>query len=349
MNRHRSAPRRAQDDTARRTRVRYWVLLMIFIVTTVNYADRATLSITGPAMRKEFGFDTIQMGYIFSAFSWAYVLVAAAGRLAARPLRRAQGLRGEHLLLVALHAAAGLDRRAGRARRTAVATLFVMRFFVGVAEAPAFPANAKVVASWFPTAGARHGVGDLQLGAVLRGGRLHAADGRGHALVRLAHGLRRRWAPSGMVLALAVVELHAQPGQASAAVNRAELEHIEAGGGLVHMGERGGTAGRAHCPKGQTALLREAAADQPHAARRLPRPVLHQRADLLLPDLVPGLPGAGAPHDDPEGRLHGVAAGDLRLRRRRARRRDLRLDAAARLLADRRRARRRSSSACCCR
>ncbi|MEK6349007.1 MAG: MFS transporter, partial [Burkholderia sp.] len=57
--------------TAKRTAVRYWILLMIFVVTTLNYADRATLSITGTAMRKEFGIDAVQMGYIFSSFSWA--------------------------------------------------------------------------------------------------------------------------------------------------------------------------------------------------------------------------------------------------------------------------------------
>ncbi|HBO77134.1 MAG TPA: MFS transporter, partial [Cupriavidus sp.] len=45
----------AAASTARRTNVRYWILALIFIVTTVNYADRATLSITGPAMREEFG------------------------------------------------------------------------------------------------------------------------------------------------------------------------------------------------------------------------------------------------------------------------------------------------------
>lgn len=44
-------------EATRRSHVRYWILLMIFVVTTVNYADRATLSITGPAMRSEFGFD----------------------------------------------------------------------------------------------------------------------------------------------------------------------------------------------------------------------------------------------------------------------------------------------------
>ena len=64
---------------ADRSRTRYWILAMLFIVTTVNYADRATLSITGPAIKQEFGFSDLQMGYIFSAFSWAYVMAQIPG------------------------------------------------------------------------------------------------------------------------------------------------------------------------------------------------------------------------------------------------------------------------------
>jgi MFS family permease len=64
---------------APRTNVRYRMLTMIFIVTTVNYADRATLSITGVAIRQAFGLDAMQMGYIFSAFSWAYVIAQIPG------------------------------------------------------------------------------------------------------------------------------------------------------------------------------------------------------------------------------------------------------------------------------
>jgi len=67
------------EQSAKRTHVRYWILLIIFIVTTVNYADRATLSVTGPAMRAEFGFSAIELGYIFSAFSWAYVAAQLPG------------------------------------------------------------------------------------------------------------------------------------------------------------------------------------------------------------------------------------------------------------------------------
>ena len=47
---------------------------MLFIVTSFNYGDRATLSIAGSEMAKDIGLDAVGMGYVFSAFSWAYVI-----------------------------------------------------------------------------------------------------------------------------------------------------------------------------------------------------------------------------------------------------------------------------------
>jgi len=55
---------------------RYLILLIIFIVTAVNYADRATLSIAGTEVAKELQLSAVSMGYIFSAFGWAYLLAA---------------------------------------------------------------------------------------------------------------------------------------------------------------------------------------------------------------------------------------------------------------------------------
>lgn len=54
---------------------------MIFVVTAVNYGDRATLSIAGTEVAKELGLSAVSMGYIFSAFGWAYLLmqILAAG------------------------------------------------------------------------------------------------------------------------------------------------------------------------------------------------------------------------------------------------------------------------------
>src|ERR1700744_1053307 len=63
----------------RRSRVRLFIVTMLFLVTTVNYADRATLSIAGSALSKELNLDPIAMGYIFSAFGWSYVAAQVPG------------------------------------------------------------------------------------------------------------------------------------------------------------------------------------------------------------------------------------------------------------------------------
>src|SRR5580693_5216504 len=64
---------------ARRSRVRVFIVTMLFLVTTVNYADRATLSIAGPALSRELHLDPVAMGYVFSAFGWSYVIAQVPG------------------------------------------------------------------------------------------------------------------------------------------------------------------------------------------------------------------------------------------------------------------------------
>ncbi|WP_213957916.1 MFS transporter [Variovorax sp. dw_954] len=237
-------------EASKPTRVRYWVLLMIFIVTTVNYADRATLSITGPAMRQEFGFDTIQMGYIFSAFSWAYVLSQMPGgwlldRFGARKVYAASIFFWSVFTL--MQASIGVATSAA----LAVTTLFVMRFFVGMAEAPAFPANAKVVASWFPTK--ERGTAS----AIFNAAQYFAAVVFTPIMAAVTHWLGWHYVylfmgALGVSLAIAWWFLIHSPAR-HPSVNKAELDHIETGGGLIHMGERGGPTAAA-LPKGQTAF-----------------------------------------------------------------------------------------------
>jgi sugar phosphate permease len=47
----------------------------------ITYLDRVNISTAAPEISKEFGFDKITMGVIFSAFVWAYAMfqVRAAG------------------------------------------------------------------------------------------------------------------------------------------------------------------------------------------------------------------------------------------------------------------------------
>src|SRR5689334_18804158 len=60
-------------------RVRYLIVFMLLAVTMVNYADRATISIAGPALSRELGLSPVQMGFVFSAFGWSYVAAQIPG------------------------------------------------------------------------------------------------------------------------------------------------------------------------------------------------------------------------------------------------------------------------------
>src|SRR6195952_1394429 len=134
---------------AKRSRVRLLIVSMLFIATTINYADRATLSIAGPAMAKDLGLNAVEMGYIFSAFAWSYVLAHLPGGW----LLDRYGAKWVYAGAIFLWSAFTLLQGTVGffTGFTAVVVLFTLRLCVGVAEAPVFPANARITAAWFPT------------------------------------------------------------------------------------------------------------------------------------------------------------------------------------------------------
>ena len=54
--------------------LRYGILAMLFAVTIVNYADRATLSLAGPLLIKDLGLSAASLGVVFSGFAWTSML-----------------------------------------------------------------------------------------------------------------------------------------------------------------------------------------------------------------------------------------------------------------------------------
>lgn len=44
----------AASSVEKRTNARYWIVVMLFIVTSFNYGDRATLSIAGSEMAQRY-------------------------------------------------------------------------------------------------------------------------------------------------------------------------------------------------------------------------------------------------------------------------------------------------------
>ncbi len=131
-------------------KVRHLIVVLLFVVTTINNADRATLSIAGSALGKELGFNSITMGYMLSAYAVAYVIAQIPGGL----LLDRFGSRSIYLLSLALWSFFTLTQGFVGALTgfAAAASLYAMRLAVGFSSAPCFPANARIVSSWFPLA-----------------------------------------------------------------------------------------------------------------------------------------------------------------------------------------------------
>ena len=215
----------------KKTHVRYLILLMLFLVTTINYADRATISIAGSALQKDLGIDAITLGYIFSAFGWAYVL----GQIPGGWLLDRFGSKKVYALSIftwslftVLQGFVGYLPVAN-----AIVALFMLRFLVGFAEAPSFPGNARIVAAWFPTAerGTASAIFNSAqyfatvLFAPLMGWIVHSW-GWEHVFVVMG-GL-------GIVFSLVWLKLIYNPKE-HPMISAGELEHIERNGGLVDM------------------------------------------------------------------------------------------------------------------
>jgi len=130
------------------SRVRFSIVAMLFLVTIVNYADRATIAIAGPVMAKDLDLNAVQMGFIFSAFGWSYVI----GQLPGGWLLDRFGSKNVYFASITFWSlfTVLIGTLTGLAGATAVYALFGLRLLVGFAEAPSFPANSRIVAAWFP-------------------------------------------------------------------------------------------------------------------------------------------------------------------------------------------------------
>lgn len=236
----------------KRSNVRHLILAMLFIITTLNYADRATLSITGSAMRQEFAINALQMGYIFSAFSWAYVLSQLpAGWL----LDRFGARRVYAVSIFSWSIFTFLQGAIGAVGSTAaaVAALLIMRFAVGVAEAPAFPANAKVVSNWFPTT--ERGTAS----AIFNSAQYFAAVIFTPLMAWVTHvfgwpHVYFMMGVAGIALAIVWLKVMRSP-EDHPRVNRAELQYIQDGGGIQDRQTASGAP--AEKAKGAMPLLRQ--------------------------------------------------------------------------------------------
>jgi MFS transporter, ACS family, glucarate transporter len=133
----------------RQTRVRYLILSILFAVSCFSFADRSALSQAVSFMPRAMNLTPQRMGYLLSAFGWAYALgqLPSGGLLDRFGSKRVYGF---SILLWSVFAF--LTGCAGLVRASLVfSVIFALRIFSGLAQSPVFPGNGRIVAAWFPS------------------------------------------------------------------------------------------------------------------------------------------------------------------------------------------------------
>lgn len=133
------------------TRARLSVLAMLFVVTAINYMDRANLSVAGSAIQGQFALSPTQLGLLFSMFTWFYAMSQVpVGYVLDRVGPRR--LYGSAIILwsVFTFVMGFASHHMFATASASFVMLLVCRALIGVAEAPSFPSNTKIIANWFP-------------------------------------------------------------------------------------------------------------------------------------------------------------------------------------------------------
>jgi len=209
-----------RSGVAGATHARYWMLLLVFIATVINYLDRTNLSVAAPLLSREMHLDAAQMGFLFSAFAWTYAVCnLPAGYLVDRLGSR---------LTYAWSLFFWSSATALQGLAASFAGMFGLRLAVGLAEAPAFPANNRVVTVWFPTRERGRATGCFVSGQYIGTGLctpllFWIAATWGWRAIFLVTGFL------GVVFALIWWRVYRDPMQSRSA-NSAEIEEIRAGG-----------------------------------------------------------------------------------------------------------------------
>src|SRR5271166_405320 len=130
------------------SRVRWFLVFWLFVLSAVAYLDRVNLSIAGAKLAEEFAISNIQLGFVFSAFLLGYMLFQTpAGWLADRfgPRRVLTAAVLWWGVFTALTAAVP------RSIATPLLALLAIRFLLGSGEAIMYPASNQFVSRWIPT------------------------------------------------------------------------------------------------------------------------------------------------------------------------------------------------------
>src|SRR5580692_3000812 len=127
--------------STRLKRIQVVAVVFLTVAGIINYLDRSTLSIANHLVSQELHLSASQMGLLLSAFSLSYAF-------AQLPVGALLDRFGSRVMLGLGMLVWSIAQVAGGFIQT-LNHFLLARVVLGVAEAPLFPAGAKVVNEWF--------------------------------------------------------------------------------------------------------------------------------------------------------------------------------------------------------
>lgn len=123
-----------------RSSVRWRIFLLMLLLVSINYIDRASISVAMPLIGREFAIDPAMQGLLLSSFFWTYALMQIPGGMLAD--------RFKPRVVIALATIGWGFFQAIAAVSTSWVILLLTRLGLGATEAPIYPAGGKLNGIW---------------------------------------------------------------------------------------------------------------------------------------------------------------------------------------------------------
>lgn len=197
---------------------RWFLAVLMFLISFISYMDRVNLSVATPEIMKEFSFNKMDMGLLQTAFFVGYSLMQIPG-----------GIMSEifgHRVVITVAATFWSIFTALTATCNSLPMFAAVRTLFGIGEGPLAPSFSRFVYRWFSPDEKARGASFL-LGGVFFGPVVGPAA---TVALMLAFGWRSVFVifgAAGLVLAIAWYYFATESPRTNKFVNAAEADHIE--------------------------------------------------------------------------------------------------------------------------
>jgi ACS family glucarate transporter-like MFS transporter len=131
-----------------KNRLRFLLIMLIFVVSAVVYIDRSNISIAGTYLAADYGISKPELGWVFSAFLLGYAAFQIPAGWLVGKLGPRRTLTYGLIWWSALSVATAL---VPPDMANSLWVLIAVRFILGLGEAVAYPSTNQFIAAWFPT------------------------------------------------------------------------------------------------------------------------------------------------------------------------------------------------------